>query len=118
MPPILNRLNVYCEIIEKERPDIANYGWSNSFKLCLGPCQTWRTRKIQCRNDWRQCHAIDKAEDRERFDKAMKAIGLETPNSGIAHSLEEAYQVAIALDSLYYSPLIYYGWIWWGYRLQ
>ena len=38
--------------------------------------------------------AIDKAEDRERFDKAMKAIDLDTPNSGIAHSLEEAYQVA------------------------
>ena len=38
--------------------------------------------------------AIDKAEDRERFDKAMKAIGLSTPNSGIAHSMEEASQVA------------------------
>ena len=38
--------------------------------------------------------AIDKAEDRERFDKAMKAIGLDTPNSGIAHSMEEAAQVA------------------------
>jgi len=38
--------------------------------------------------------AIDKAEDRERFDKAMKAIGLDTPNSGIAHSMEEAIQVS------------------------
>ena len=37
--------------------------------------------------------AIDKAEDRERFDRAMKAIGLETPRSAIAHSLEEALQV-------------------------
>ena len=37
--------------------------------------------------------AIDKAEDRERFDHAMKAIGLETPRSAIAHSLEEALQV-------------------------
>ena len=34
--------------------------------------------------------AIDKAEDRERFDKAMKSIGLETPRSAIAHSMEEA----------------------------
>ena len=37
--------------------------------------------------------AIDKAEDRERFDQAMKAIGLETPRSAIAHSMEEAFQV-------------------------
>ena len=36
---------------------------------------------------------IDKAEDRERFDQAMKAIGLETPRSAIAHSMEEAFQV-------------------------
>ena len=37
--------------------------------------------------------AIDKAEDRERFDRAMKRIGLNTPDSAIAHSLEEALQV-------------------------
>ncbi|NOX50632.1 MAG: carbamoyl-phosphate synthase large subunit [Gammaproteobacteria bacterium] len=37
--------------------------------------------------------AIDKAEDRERFDRAMKRIGLETPRSAIAHSVEEALQV-------------------------
>ena len=37
--------------------------------------------------------AIDKAEDRERFDKAMRSIGLETPRSAIAHSMEEAIQV-------------------------
>ena len=37
--------------------------------------------------------AIDKAEDRERFDRAMKRIGLNTPRSAIAHSMEEALQV-------------------------
>ena len=37
--------------------------------------------------------AIDKAEDRQLFDQVMKSIGLETPRSGIAHSLEEAKQV-------------------------
>ncbi len=34
--------------------------------------------------------AIDKAEDRHRFDQAMKAIGLECPRSAIAHNMEEA----------------------------
>ena len=37
--------------------------------------------------------AIDKAEDRERFIQAMNRIGLATPRSAIAHSLEEALQV-------------------------
>ena len=37
--------------------------------------------------------AIDKAEDREKFKKAMTGIGLASPRSSIAHSLEEALQV-------------------------
>src|SRR5258706_13369000 len=37
--------------------------------------------------------AIDKAEDREKFKNAMKRIGLATPRSSLAHSLEEALQV-------------------------
>lgn len=41
--------------------------------------------------------AIDKAEDRQLFDNAMKEIGLETPNSAFAHSLEEARQVQAML---------------------
>ena len=38
--------------------------------------------------------AIDKAEDRQRFDKAMKKIGLDTARSGIAHTMDEAFAVA------------------------
>lgn len=37
--------------------------------------------------------AIDKAEDRSRFDKAMKSIGLECPRADTAKSMEEAYKV-------------------------
>ena len=37
---------------------------------------------------------IDKAEDRDRFDKAMKKIGLECPRATIAHSMAEAWEVA------------------------
>lgn len=37
--------------------------------------------------------AIDKAEDRSRFDAAMKNIGLECPRAGFAHNMEEAYTV-------------------------
>src|SRR5436305_15346166 len=36
--------------------------------------------------------AIEKAEDRLKFREAMDKIGLESPRSAIAHSLEEAVQ--------------------------
>ena len=41
--------------------------------------------------------AIDKAEDREKFKAAMTRIGLASPRSSLAHSLEEATQVQAAL---------------------
>jgi len=41
--------------------------------------------------------AIDRAEDREKFKQAMKAIGLECPRSALAHSMEEALQVQGAI---------------------
>ena len=47
--------------------------------------------------------AIDKAEDRQLFDEAMKRIGLECPRAATAHSMEEAYQV---LDSIGFPCII------------
>ena len=47
--------------------------------------------------------AIDKAEDRDRFDKAMKTIGLDTPRSHIAHTMDEA---RAASDDLGYPCII------------
>ena len=47
--------------------------------------------------------AIDKAEDRDRFDKAMKNIGLECPRSRIAHNMEEALS---AVEELGYPSII------------
>lgn len=51
--------------------------------------------------------AIDKAEDRRRFDVAMKKIGLETARSGIAHTMEEALAVAadVGFRALFAHPL-------------
>ena len=37
--------------------------------------------------------AIDKAEDRQLFDETMQSINLETPASGIAHSMSDALEV-------------------------
>jgi carbamoyl-phosphate synthase large subunit len=41
--------------------------------------------------------AIDKAEDRDLFRKAMRKIGLDMPRSVIAHSIEEAIQVQASI---------------------
>ena len=38
--------------------------------------------------------AIDLAEDRERFQKLVQDLGLKQPNNGIAHSDEEALEIA------------------------
>ena len=84
-----------ARIIEKERPDalLPTMGGQTALNCALdlareGVLEQYGVELIGATRD-----AIDKAEDRERFDTAMKAIGLETPNSVIAHSLEEALQV-------------------------
>ena len=68
-------------------------GWSNSIKLRVRFRKTRRTRKVWRRNIGANADTITKAEDRQRFDKAMKKIGLECPRAHIAHSMEEAWQV-------------------------
>ena len=84
-----------AKIIEVERPDalLPTMGGQTALNCALdlvreGVLEKYGVKLIGASQD-----AIDKAEDRERFDRAMKAIGLETPRSAIAHSLEEALQV-------------------------
>ncbi len=84
-----------ARIIEKERPDalLPTMGGQTALNCALdlareGVLEQFGVELIGASRD-----AIDKAEDRERFDTAMKAIGLETPRSAIAHSMEEAMQV-------------------------
>ncbi len=84
-----------ARIIEKERPDaiLPTMGGQTALNCALdlareGVLEQFGVELIGASRD-----AIDKAEDRERFREAMKKIGLETPRSAIAHSLEEATQV-------------------------
>ena len=88
-----------AKVIERERPDalLPTMGGQTALNCALdlareGVLERFGTELIGASRD-----AIDKAEDRELFDKAMKAIGLETPRSGIAHSMEEAFQVQAAM---------------------
>ena len=83
-------------IIAQERPDavLPTMGGQTALNCALDLAKHGVLEKYGVEMIGANADAIDKAEDRERFDKAMKAIGLDTPNSGIAHSLEEAVQVA------------------------
>ncbi|RUO77196.1 carbamoyl-phosphate synthase large subunit [Idiomarina seosinensis] len=83
------------KIIERERPDaiLPTMGGQTALNCALeldryGVLDKYKVEMIGANAD-----AIDKAENRDRFDKAMKAIGLETPNAEMAHSMEEAFAV-------------------------
>ena len=84
-----------AKIIAAERPQalLPTMGGQTALNCALdlvreGVLETAGVEMIGASQD-----AIDKAEDRERFIEAMTRIGLATPRSAIAHSLEEALQV-------------------------
>jgi len=85
-----------ANIIAQERPDalLPTMGGQTALNCALDLAKHGVLEKYGVEMIGANADAIDKAEDRERFDKAMRAIGLKTPNSGIAHSLEEAEQIA------------------------
>ncbi len=82
-------------IIERERPDalLPTMGGQTGLNCALDLVREGVLEKYGVELIGAKQNAIDKAEDREQFDRAMRSIGLETPRSGIAHSLEEALQV-------------------------
>ncbi|MCH2157301.1 MAG: carbamoyl-phosphate synthase large subunit [Oleiphilaceae bacterium] len=81
-----------ARIIEQERPDalLPTMGGQTALNCALDLEREGVLEKFGVEMIGANADTIDKAEDRDRFDKAMKAIGLETPRSGIAHSMEEA----------------------------
>ncbi|MFT6030560.1 MAG: carbamoyl-phosphate synthase large subunit, partial [Oleiphilaceae bacterium] len=83
------------KIIEVERPDVLlpTMGGQTALNCALDLEREGVLEKYNVEMVGANADTIDKAEDRERFDKAMKAIGLATPRSAIAHSMEEALQV-------------------------
>ncbi|MCB1670424.1 MAG: carbamoyl phosphate synthase large subunit, partial [Pseudomonadales bacterium] len=81
------------KIIRKERPDaiLPTMGGQTALNCALDLNKHGVLEKYNVELIGANCDAIDKAEDRELFDNAMKAIGLETPNHGLAHNMEQAY---------------------------
>ena len=83
-----------ARIIEKERPDalLPTMGGQTGLNCALdlareGVLEDFGVEMIAASRE-----AIDMAEDRDLFRKAMTDIGLEVPRAEIAHSLEEAIE--------------------------
>ncbi len=87
------------KIIEAERPDavLPTMGGQTALNCALdldkhGVLETYGVEMIGANAD-----AINKAEDRDLFDQAMKRIGLECPKAEVAHSMEEAWRIQASL---------------------
>jgi len=83
------------KIIEKERPDalLPTMGGQTALNCALdlhrhGVLERYNVQMIGANEQ-----AIEKAEDRLKFKEAMTKIGLSSALSGIAHSMQEAWEV-------------------------
>ncbi len=86
---------VCAAVIERERPDalLPTVGGQTGLNVAMdlhrqGVLQQFNVELIGANSE-----AIEKAENRERFQKAMARIGLDLPRGGFAHTLEEATRV-------------------------
>ena len=86
---------IVAKIIAKERPDavLPTMGGQTALNCAPKLASEGVLEKFGVEMIGATQEAIDKAEDREKFDVAMRRIGLETPRAGLAHSMEEAWQV-------------------------
>ncbi|MCX7932103.1 MAG: carbamoyl-phosphate synthase large subunit [Rhodovarius sp.] len=80
------------KIIAKERPDalLPTMGGQTALNTALKLDAAGVLARYGCELIGARAEVIDKAEDRQKFRDAMAKIGIESPRSRIAHSLEEA----------------------------
>jgi carbamoyl-phosphate synthase large subunit len=86
-------------IIEKERPDavLPTMGGQTALNTALALFKDGTLDRYGVKMIGADADAIEKAEDRLKFREAMDRIGLESPRSQIAHSLDDAMK---ALDQV------------------
>ena len=87
------------KIIAKERPDalLPTMGGQTALNCALDLDKHGVLKKYNVELIGASKHAIDKAEDRQKFKEAMTKIGLGSARSSMAHSLEEALQVQASI---------------------
>jgi carbamoyl-phosphate synthase large subunit len=83
------------KIIGKERPQalLPTLGGQTALNIAVELAKSGVLDRFGVELIGAKLHAIEKAENRELFKKAMMEIGLEVPQSGTAHSMKEAWEV-------------------------
>jgi len=92
-------VDILEKIIAAERPDalLPTVGGQTGLNLGVALAEEGILDKYGVEMLGANLHSIQIAEDRELFKEAMDAVGLESPRSGIAHSLDEAWRIAESL---------------------
>ena len=84
------------DIIAKERPDalLPNLGGQSALNLCSELSKSGVLEKYAVKVIGVQVDAIERGEDRIAFKETMKRLGIETPRSEAAYSVDEAERIA------------------------
>ncbi len=93
------------KIMIREKPDalLPTLGGQTALNASMDLFKAGTLEKHGVKMIGANAEAIDKGEDRDLFKQAMEKIGLDMPQSGIAHTMEEAWKVA---DDIGRFPLI------------
>ncbi len=93
------------KIIIKEKPDVLlpTLGGQTALNTAMALHRAGTLEKHGVRMIGAKPEAIEKGEDRLLFKNAMLKIGLDLPQSGVAHTMEEAREIAAQIGTL---PLI------------
>ena len=88
-------VDVLVRILERERPEavLPTLGGQTALNLAMELVEHGVLDELGIELIGANAEAIATAEDRDRFQQAMEGIGMSTPSSGIAHTLEEAEEV-------------------------
>src|SRR5881392_2455897 len=88
---------IVAKICEKEKPDaiLPTMGGQTALNTALALYKDGTLDRLGVQLIGANAEAIEKAEDRLKFREAMERIGLDSPRSAIAHSLEEALPALI-----------------------
>ncbi|MEZ0277505.1 MAG: carbamoyl phosphate synthase large subunit, partial [Roseimicrobium sp.] len=93
------------KIIIKEKPDalLPTLGGQTALNTAMSLHRSGFLEKHNVRMIGAKADAIEKGEDRLLFKNAMLKIGLDLPQSGVAHTIEEGRKIAEEIGTL---PLI------------
>ncbi|MDF1850417.1 MAG: carbamoyl-phosphate synthase large subunit [Verrucomicrobiales bacterium] len=93
------------KIIEKEKPDalLPTLGGQTALNTAMELFRSGYLDRAGVKMIGANADAIEKGEDRLLFKEAMIKIGLDMPQSGVAHTMDEAYEISKEIGSF---PLI------------